>query len=220
MTTRLASNILVANRTFIIPYLIAVCSGTVAMMLWNKTTLFTIINNWRSDWADKFFSVYTHSGDGFFAVFIVLLLAFVRFGYAATVLLSFVLSALIAQTLKHLVFSEALRPLSFFGSANEIATAEGVELHVFNAFPSGHSTTAFAVFFGISLIARNKYWGIILFAAAFVSAWSRVYLAQHFFEDVFFGSLIGVFSAFAVYLLLFPRLDQNWAMKSLINLRS
>jgi membrane-associated phospholipid phosphatase len=110
--------------------------------------------------------------------------------------------------------------LSFFGSTAEIATAEGVELHIFNAFPSGHSTTAFAVFFGLSLIARNKNWGFLLFVAAFVSAWSRVYLAQHFFEDVFFGSLIGVISSFVVYLLLFPRLDQPWAVKSLLKLKS
>lgn len=69
-----------------------------------------------------------------------------------------------------------------------------------NSFPSGHSLGAFALF---SLLAfflpkRSGYVTAMFFLAISVGV-SRVYLVQHFWQDVYAGSLVGVVLAMAVF---------------------
>jgi membrane-associated phospholipid phosphatase len=69
---------------------------------------------------------------------------------------------------------------------------EGMTIHTQNSFPSGHSTGAFALFLFMTLAVPHKKLGILFLALAIVAAFTRVYLLQHFFEDVFVGSVIAV----------------------------
>jgi membrane-associated phospholipid phosphatase len=138
----------------------------------------------------------------------------VRFQYALTALVAFLLSGLTAQLLKRLAFSGALRPKAFFDKSGQVLHwVDGVEVHLHNSFPSGHATTAFSVFCLLSLLAVRKGWGGFWFALALLAAYSRVYLGQHFFGDIFAGSLIGVGTTVACYLLLnrvWARYPRRW----------
>ncbi len=64
------------------------------------------------------------------------------------------------------------------------------------SFPSGHTAGAFAVW---SLLAfqfsRNKTLQLVCLLIAIIVGISRVYLAQHFPQDVLFGSVIGIATA-------------------------
>jgi membrane-associated phospholipid phosphatase len=76
-----------------------------------------------------------------------------------------------------------------------------------NSFPSGHSEGAFSFFCFLSLIltAHYRWAGALFFLLALAVGYSRIYLAAHFFDDVYIGSIIGmagttlVFSVMARY---------------------
>jgi membrane-associated phospholipid phosphatase len=86
---------------------------------------------------------------------------------------------------------------------------EGVGLHGTLSFPSGHTTTAFAVLILAGLIVQNR----TLFFASVLLAWavalSRVYLSQHFLADVLAGSILGILSALFFYWY-FHRFKNTW----------
>jgi undecaprenyl-diphosphatase len=69
----------------------------------------------------------------------------------------------------------------------------------FNSFPSGHSSSVFALFTVLSIYCKRKWvcYSSIIIAA--LAGYSRIYLAHHFLIDVFVGGLIGlVFGTFSV----------------------
>lgn len=216
MIIRNFTHLLVSCRSFVIPYLVMLCVAVMAMMSVSKEELFLTLNYTRFPSLDQFFHYFTHVGDGLTFFTFGLLVLFFHVGKGIIAIAVFALSGLIAQVLKKIVYSEALRPAGYFGERALIETTEGTTLHVFYAFPSGHTTTAFAMFFLLTILVRRKAYGILFFLIAFLVGYSRIYLGQHFPEDVFYGSLIGVFSAGLVWIVLSPRLTANWANQSLI----
>ena len=79
-----------------------------------------------------------------------------------------------------------------------VAAGDADEFHAFStsrdyqAFPSGHATTAFAV--AASLTEETHRWevGVPAYAAAAVVAWSRVAASEHWVSDVVGGGVLGV----------------------------
>ncbi len=65
------------------------------------------------------------------------------------------------------------------------------------SFPSGHAATAFTAAFVLSTLFPR--WRIILFGAAVLIAFSRLYLAQHYISDVIAGSFLGIASTLLLY---------------------
>ncbi len=67
-------------------------------------------------------------------------------------------------------------------------------------FTSSHASNHFAVAFFLFPLFRNRFhWSWVLFPWAGIIAYSRIYLGVHFFGDVLFGSLIGVFWGSVLY---------------------
>jgi len=64
-------------------------------------------------------------------------------------------------------------------------------LHSSNSFPSGHTTSAFALATVLVLIFRKQKIAIPCLIGATLVAYSRIYLAQHFLQDTIAGALIG-----------------------------
>lgn len=213
-------NLIQKNGYFFIPYALFLLIGGGLLALFPKKDLFLYMNEMHHGWADFFFLYFTHVGDGIFAVIVVFLLLFVRFRFAVTAAACFILTSLTAQFFKQLVFNDAFRPVKYFeGTGHNVYLVEGVTRHSLDSFPSGHATTAFSVFCLLSLIAARKKWGLFFFLLALLAAYSRVYLAQHFFGDVYFGSLIGVVLTVVIFYYLQNRFGASakaWLNQSLM----
>jgi membrane-associated phospholipid phosphatase len=81
-------------------------------------------------------------------------------------------------------------------------TVPGVHLRrAMNSFPSGHTSAAFSLFICLALITPRK-WAPLWVVSAWAVAYSRIYLSQHFLEDILLGSVIGLFSTIAIYMLM------------------
>lgn len=137
--------------------------------------------------------VITFLADGLFIVLLAVVISlFMNARLALLLLLGFALSGLVVQTLKRSVFADAPRPVKFFeiqGYTFELP--EGLNPHRDHSFPSGHSATAAALMTFLAFRNRKNV-ALLCSLGIFLIAYTRVYLFQHFPEDVAAGILIGV----------------------------
>lgn len=125
---------------------------------------------------------------------------------------------------------------------------DGVEMSKWYSFPSGHTITFFAFFMTLAIIlcevvrtypyeqqphntsssrqstdSRStvviRYWlSIVCFLLAVLGGYSRIYLNQHFAEDILGGAVLGTLTTFAL-LFVVPKLDKtafwNWNLLQL-----
>ncbi len=163
-----------------------------------KEESFLVLNRNYNIYVGQFFRFYTHVGDGLFFIGFVLIMLFVNYYYALAALTCYAIPSLVSQLLKKVVFTNFFRPIKYFEGKIVINTTEGVINHAYNSFPSGHTLTAFAMFFFLSLLTSNKLLQSMYLFCAILVAISRVYIAQHFVEDTYFGSIIGVVLAYII----------------------
>lgn len=188
------------NLIFIIPYLFFLILGAAVLVAFNnKAALHIAFNKFHNSFFDSFFYFATFLGDGFSASLVAIMLLVIRFRFFLIVALSNIFASGITQLLKHTVFSDVSRPKLFFQGIHDLYFVPGVENYLYNSFPSGHSTCAFALYFSLALIVKQKQYKMLFFLIAFIAGYSRIYLSQHFLQDVLAGSLIGVLSALLFY---------------------
>jgi membrane-associated phospholipid phosphatase len=154
--------------------------------LGGKEDLFLLLNQDLGSVADFFFQYFTHAGDGIFWVPLVLYFILYKRKLLPLVLSAIILSTLLVQTGKKIIYPNEARPTAAIESTeqNTIHTVKGVTVHTNNSFPSGHTTTAFSLFLLGCLLLPYRYFWLIGFTAALLAGYSRVYLAQHFPLDV------------------------------------
>ncbi|NDC31866.1 MAG: phosphatase PAP2 family protein [Bacteroidetes bacterium] len=63
----------------------------------------------------------------------------------------------------------------------------------------GHSAAAFAFFTILALFYQKPAFQIVCLLLAIFTAYTRIYLLQHFFQDTLVGSVIGVVTSVWVY---------------------
>jgi membrane-associated phospholipid phosphatase len=207
--------ILRSNLSFLFPYLIFLFSGAVLIIANSKADTHLEFNSYHNSFFDVFFLYVTNLGDGVTAVLVVIISLVVKFRYALIVGLANIISASITQTLKHTIFSGVVRPKKFFEGIHDLYFVPGMENYLYNSFPSGHSTCAFSLYFSLALIVESKTYKLILFIVAFLVGYSRIYLSQHFLQDVYAGSIIGVGISLLVFYFI-QKSHKNWLEKSLI----
>lgn len=187
------------NKYFLIPFAIWVVIGGIALYQNDKETLFRIFNTNHTRFLDSIMLGVTTLGEGWFiAVVLLTLFAYSRFRnwwYFLTAAAATILPSILTQILKSVY--GAARPLKYFNNADWIHILPDWPRLMERSFPSGHSCGAFSMYCLLSLLLSVKYkWvGAVLFFLALSTAYSRMYLAAHFFEDVYVGSIIGTLVA-------------------------
>ncbi len=189
------------SKYFIISYLIFVVLSIIIIILFSKPEIAIAINKQNCKIADIFFKYITHLGHGLW----LLPLAFYFFlknkDALYITIFSSVFLLIFVNLLKRTIYSQ--RPKLYFKDTfityYDFHFVQGVDLHSIHSFPSGHTATAFTIFFLATLFISNRkiFIQILFFILAFLVAYSRLYLSQHFLIDVLAGSFIGIFSVIA-----------------------
>lgn len=165
------------------------------IMVYGKGPAHLWVNQWHSPMADIFFKYITHLGDGAVFPVLIIVLAFIRFRWAIYELLAALLTLLFVFITKQLIFNGMPRPTKYFENLETLHLVEGVKMHAWNSFPSGHTITAFAICMILVLIVKSNYLKFLFMMIAMLAGFSRVYLSQHFLGDVFTGAIIGTMIA-------------------------
>jgi membrane-associated phospholipid phosphatase len=183
------------NPFFLIPFAIWIILGGICLLVFDKQQLFSLFNVHHSAWADVLMERTTLLGEGFFSTIVLLVLLGVKefrnWWYFSSALLTNIVTVVVIQTVKYTV--DAPRPLKYFNDAAWIHTSPEWPRLLEHSFPSGHTCAAFCLFTFLAMLLplKYRYLGIVLFIAALAVGYSRMYLAAHFFLDVYVGSIIG-----------------------------
>ncbi len=202
------------TKVFSIPFFVLVGGLSVLLLFYSKVEVELWVNARNSTFLDYFFRYFTNLGDGLAAI--LLSLGFIFFNIRKGILLlsGFLLSGFIIQVLKNLVFPDILRPVALMGQTYSLHLVEGVRIWSFYSFPSGHTGTAFALFFCLAAFTERKWLQFTALIFAALIAYSRMYLSQHFLPDVITGAVIGTFASLSLLVLfeqknLFRNLDHR-----------
>lgn len=210
--------IIAKNKMLFAGYLLFLLLSFTLLISVGKTQSHLILSEFHTSVIDKFFIVITWLGNGGFMVFAGLLLLFKKIRSGLVILSSFLFTTILVQVSKRFLFPDFKRPMSWFHERGlELYRIPGVEYHSAFSFPSGHSATAFALFFGLAFMIRNNYYKVLLLLLAVVTGYSRIFLSQHFLEDVVAGSILGICSAILMEKL-FNKAVSDPMNKSLISL--
>lgn len=150
---------------------------------------------------DAFFRTVTHLADGLVPTVIALALLFaVNLRAFLMVGGSCGISAIVVQILKRLFDQD--RPFMYKEQLGDMHWVDGVTLHHHFSFPSGHATAAFSMCMALAVLIDQRNWSLALGVVAVVLAYSRVYLSQHFSEDILAGATLGTATTYGMYVLL------------------
>ena len=208
------------NAIFIGLSLILVAVLGLALLYIPQGELHLLLCDRHTPARDIFYRYYTHVAEWFPYVVCVGLLLFSSIGNGVFASSAMILSALSTQVLKHII--NAPRPVTWFEMfmpETQLPLVEGVKMNHWFSFPSGHTTSFFALAFVACILFTSspripslpKYLvQIVLFALATLGGYSRIYLSQHFAKDVFAGILVGTLITIVCYAIFNRFEDKKW----------
>jgi len=183
-------DVLYKIRWFFIPYLIILICCIVIKLTFTHEEIYFAVNSRNFALGDLIAPYLTDLGNFWTVVVLSAILLVFSYAKSFTLLLVNTITALTAQIVKHIF--DAPRPKLYFqNQLSHIHFVKGVDMLMLHSFPSGHTVSAFTTAVLFAYWAKNKFWGLPLLILAMCVAYSRMYLSQHFFEDVTAGSVIG-----------------------------
>lgn len=194
-------------QSYWIAYWILLAILLLTQCLLTQDELFLFVNRHTTSYLDLPMNGITFIGSGW--VFgAVLILAFFKDTRLGLLLLSaYVLSTLFAQGIKYILPAIPRPQLHFAEIKQAIRLPKGAEVLKLASFPSGHSTSVAALVTILAFYFRQYKVTLLLLAIAFLVAFSRVYVAAHFFRDISAGLFIGAEAASISILLFNKRLE-------------
>ena len=162
-------------------------------------------DNHRSKSLNIFFEAVTKLGEYYSFIFFIFYFLYKRSRISFSIAALGIIMPFISYALKS--YFKHPRPITYFYKYLKNVNFKGIEnMHYHtghNSFPSGHTFAAFAIFTLLMLTSKSKKSQIIYLLLAVLAGLSRIYLAQHFIEDVAFGSFLGIITAMFIYYLFF-----------------
>lgn len=157
-------------------------------------------NNHHNTFSDNTFKLFTMMAEGYFFVPVIIAVWIHKKWQAAlAIILSLALTGIIVQILKRLVFYTMHRPAEVMGKMHSLRIIDGVEPLYHFSFPSGHASIGFALMFSLASIYTSRDNTLLFMVIAILIAVSRMYLLQHFLNDVVAGGLLGLTVAWIVH---------------------
>ncbi|MGZ3752997.1 MAG: phosphatase PAP2 family protein [Mucilaginibacter sp.] len=178
-------------KWLMIPYLLLLCICLVIKLTCSREEIYYAVNHNYNAFYDEIAPYVTDLGNGWTAVAISAVLILFSYRKALIVVTAWAITAIAAQIAKFIF--DAPRPKMYFkDQLSRIHFVKGVDILSFHSFPSGHTVTAFSLAVIFTYWSKNKALGPVFLLLAIMVGYSRMYLSEHFFEDVTVGSVIGV----------------------------
>ena len=230
------------NIVFIVLSLILLGVLGLALLYIPQGELHLLLCDRHTPARDIFYRYYTQVAEWFPYIVCVALLLFSRIGDGAFASAAMILSALTTQLFKNII--NAPRPIKWFELNMpdvQLPLTPGVEVHSWFSFPSGHTTSFFALAFVLCVIftrsprnprnprslrsprtyrACSYLFQVGLFFLAALGGYSRIYLSQHFARDIFAGILVGVIVTAVCYAVFSRYEDKKWYNYRLLSLKN
>ena len=182
------------------------------VIVFEKGALIWFFSDHRTEIGDAFFYWLTKCGEEWVYFAALGLFLFMSYAKALCVAVNGLIVMLVSYLLK-LLFQQP-RPAAFFesqGVLEDLNLVDQVHLHLGNtSFPSGHTMSAFAFYALLAFLYPGRSgWGGFMASMAIGVGISRVYLVQHFTQDILFGSVVGVLIAMGVYRFIYLPLSKK-----------
>jgi membrane-associated phospholipid phosphatase len=213
------TEIIKKNRIFFLPYIILLIISIILIITQSKADIHIAFNSFHNSFLDTVMPFYTYLGDGAVSFVLLIVFLFIKYRFAVASAISNILVIVSTYLLKQIIFNNEARPRKFF---SEIYTENyilyfvpGTNPEMLDSFPSGHSTTAFATYFLIAAVSNNQFVKVLMLFFAVTIGYSRIYMSNHFLQDVVGGSFLGIILSI-LGLLIASGMKSNWAEKSLL----
>lgn len=197
------------NRPFLWVAMPPILLVLLSHLFWNETEIFLFLNSSHCSVCDLIFPLITEGGNGYVISGLSLLIIILERKHLnkrfLTLLTSFLIGSLIVVICKNVIWPEAPRPVEVLGR-ELLQVVDGVALHSWKSFPSGHTATAFSLLFALATPYSKKF-QIGIAIVSLLIGYSRIYLNQHFGLDVAVGATIGIASGYLAYLIVRPPLE-------------
>jgi membrane-associated phospholipid phosphatase len=192
------------HRAFLLPFLVLWIGVGYLQFFYSQNFIILTLNRYWTPFGDFFFAVTTHMGDAAFVISIALAALYYSYQKGILILAGYVLSGLLVQVSKIYLFPDSRRPVHVLEHVVPwLHTVANVPVYHNGSFPSGHTTTAFALFATVAFFSSSDWIKFVCLMLAVCVAYSRMYLLQHFLLDVHMGALLGTVTAvLLVYYLL------------------
>jgi len=181
---------------------ILVIVGLLFSLITDKAQFLIWLTNFRNPVADYFFYYVTHLAEMYGYIVCGILLCLVSWKKMVTIPVLGVVVLLTSYLLKE--FFQHERPSLYLERIcyeGPLSVMGYPLLSGYHSFPSGHSMGAWALFTLVAALCKNTAISLLcLFLAVSVSI-SRIYLLEHFLQDVVSGGMVGIALGYGVYYL-------------------
>ena len=180
-----------SEKYFFIPYICIWVGAWLFLLIVGKIESHLMLNTHHTTFFDLLFNHFTVVGGWVPCAVAGVLLLFKKWRVASVILVSQLTATLITTPLKRLI--KAPRPSVIFNELGiDLPIVEGVDLHSTLSMPSGHTSAAFAFCFSLAIFCPKWWQKVLCLLLAVLVGYSRIYLSQHFLEDVLAGSVVGI----------------------------
>jgi membrane-associated phospholipid phosphatase len=180
-----------SEKYFLLTFVGIWIAALLFLLVVGKVESHLLLNSYHTDILDTFFRYFTQVGGWVPCAVAGVLLVFKKRRVAVVILAGQLTATLITTPLKRII--RAPRPSVVLQELGiQIPAVEGVDLHTTLSFPSGHTSAVFAFCFAMAIFCPKWWQKILCLLVAIAGGYSRIYLSQHFLEDVLAGSVVGI----------------------------
>ena len=214
------TTLLRSNSIFLSLSLVLIVALGLALLYVPKGDLHLLLCDRHTPARDIFYRYYTQVAEWFPYALCAAILLFGRLGDGLFASACQAFSALTTQVIKHILV--APRPLTWFAEHRpdvQLPLTDGVTMNYWLSFPSGHTTSFFALALAVCILLTRSHRipslprilvQFLLFFAAALGGYSRIYLSQHFTADVFGGMIVGCLITIVCYVVFYRFEDRKW----------